>query len=276
MPEIFCANCGGIGHIYKKCNHPVTSFGVICFKIVYDEVNDKCTPHFLMVQRKDSLNFVEFIRGKYNINHRTYLLKLFSGMTDFERSQIRSESFDTLWKNMWMNENLKSFVREYNDAKGKFETLRNGFILINEHNASHEELFFNLEYIIDNSTSTVSEAEWGFPKGRRNINENDYICAFREFKEETGIHHKNIRVLNNFKPFEEIFSGSNDIRYKHIYYVATCCNDVKLGISGKQGKEIKAVQWFTYQDAQDKISVQNIERKELFKRVNTKIEKLME
>jgi 8-oxo-dGTP pyrophosphatase MutT (NUDIX family) len=30
------------------------------------------------------------------------------------------------------------------------------------------------------------EPEWGFPKGRRDTQESDWVCALREFKEETG------------------------------------------------------------------------------------------
>ena len=33
---ILCANCGGVGHIYKSCNHPVISYGVICYQMFYD------------------------------------------------------------------------------------------------------------------------------------------------------------------------------------------------------------------------------------------------
>ena len=28
-----CRNCGQIGHVHKDCPHPITSFGVICYRI---------------------------------------------------------------------------------------------------------------------------------------------------------------------------------------------------------------------------------------------------
>jgi hypothetical protein len=67
---ILCANCGGVGHIYKSCNHPVISYGVICYQMFYDLDTNSIYPKYLMVQRKDSLNYVEFIRGKYDVQNR--------------------------------------------------------------------------------------------------------------------------------------------------------------------------------------------------------------
>lgn len=48
---IMCANCGGLGHVYRTCNHPTISYGFICYKIV--EELGKRFPVYLMVQRKD-------------------------------------------------------------------------------------------------------------------------------------------------------------------------------------------------------------------------------
>ena len=31
--SIFCNNCGKYGHTYKKWFDPITSYGIICFKI---------------------------------------------------------------------------------------------------------------------------------------------------------------------------------------------------------------------------------------------------
>jgi hypothetical protein len=80
--------------------------------------------------------------------------------------------------------------------------------------------------------------------------------------------------MKDLKPFEEIFTGSNKIRYKHIYYLSkisdnTYDDDSLFNPLNKhQAREIKDVRWFTYNDAQSKIGAHNIERKELLKRLN--------
>ena len=268
--SIQCANCGGLGHIYKNCNHPITSYGIICFRLHYDLEQRHWKPQYLMVQRKDSLSYVEFIRGKYSIDQKSYLMKLFTNMTTTERLGLTTQPFDVLWRTLWQSDDCKGFVKEYNEANNKFEMLRNGYILRNQLN---EIYYFDIEYVMNNTTCLVGEPEWGFPKGRRNINEHDFNCAIREFKEETGVHPKYIRMLANVKPFEEIFSGTNKVRYKHIYYIASCIRNDVYKVNNNS-REIKAVKWFTYDEAQDKINPYNIERKELFKRVDSLITKL--
>jgi 8-oxo-dGTP pyrophosphatase MutT (NUDIX family) len=279
-----CCNCGGYGHVYKTCNHPVISYGIICYKSDYDDKTNSIYPNYLMVQRKDSLSYVEFIRGKYELNNREYILKLFSNMIEKERDKIKDNDFDYLWNLMWCRtthlpeENTRNFNKEYKDAKSKFESIKKGIkmILINK-----DVIIFNLDYILKNTISEHEETEWGFPKGRRNINEDDLNCALREFREETGIPLKNIRICKNIKPLEEVYTGSNKIRYKHIYWIASYIPDDNLNINEDysyydpynkiQAKEIKDVQWFNYKEAQDKIRNYNIERKELFKRLNSLI-----
>lgn len=306
---ILCANCGGVGHIYKSCNHPVISYGVICYQMFYDPKTNSLFPKYLMVQRKDSLSYVEFIRGKYEVQNRTYLMKLFSLMAPYEREQIRNNDFETLWKDMWCKnadqEHNKNFNKEYNEATTKFNLLKNGvYIIIADDLISTEPfdesskttIFMNLDYILDNTKSEYPETEWGFPKGRRNINEDDISCAIREFREETGIYPRNIRLCADIKPCEEVFSGTNKVRYKHVYYIAKYMpiqpyinkghwfpDDIVDASSPppeeplfdpqnkQQCKEIKDVQWFSYTDAQARIRTQNVERKELLKRINSVI-----
>ena len=55
--KAYCNNCGSDGHLYRNCKLPVLSYGILCFT---DEHN------ILMIQRKDSLSYIEFIRGKYS------------------------------------------------------------------------------------------------------------------------------------------------------------------------------------------------------------------
>ena len=65
----------------------------------------------------------------------------------------------------------------------------------------------------------------GISKGRRNLKESDIDCAKREFEEESGYKGNEYKVLDETKYFEEIFSGTNNIRYKHIYYIGKAIND---------------------------------------------------
>lgn len=267
---VYCANCGGVGHIYKNCNHPVTSYGIICFRLKVDQESQCIYPEYLMVQRKDSLCYVEFIRGKYDLQRKNYIMQLFSSMTQSERASILSKSFEDLWKNLWQVDDCNLFEREYQEAKTKFDCLKRGFILETHEN---ENIIFDLDYIITNTKSDLDECEWGFPKGRRNINEPDFTCAVREFLEETSMKAKYLRVLKNQKPFDETFSGSNRVRYKHVYYLGMSVSKNDQGTFHAYGtnagvREIKDVKWFRYTEAQSRIRDHNVERKELFKRVN--------
>lgn len=102
-----------------------------------------------------------------------------------------------------------------------------------------------------------TETEWGFPKGRRNINETDLTCAIREFNEETSIPVKHIRIAKNINPIDEVFSGSNKVRYKHVYFIACYTNERHYKRTYNpnnkmQVREIKNAEWFKYHDAQKK------------------------
>jgi len=263
VTKIQWANCGGLGHVYKKCNHPLISFGIICYRVYNSRLL------YLMVQRKDSLSYVEFLRGKYDINQCKYIMQLFTSMSKSERNNLITKDFNTLWKELWQTDDCKGFQREYADAKNKFDHLKRGFYVRGMNN---DTFFFGIKYALHNTIGKLQEPEWGFPKGRRNINENDIKCAFREFKEETGINPLHISLLPACKPYEEVFSGSNNIMYKHIYYIGTCNKAAELNSYNPQNRvqsrEIKDMRWMTYEDAQTKILDPNVERKELFKRVN--------
>lgn len=273
---IICCNCGGLGHVYARCNHPVTSYGVICYRLSYDVDTNCVYPEYLMVQRKDSLSYVEFIRGKYDLQNIDYMLRLFSNMIEDERAKVVTDDFDELWTNLWSSTNGKNFLKEYNASKEKFNKLKYGYLIRSAKN--HDDVILvNLDYLAAQTRAMLKETEWGFPKGRRNFSdEDDRKCALREFKEETGMAYRNIRFVRDVKPFEEIFSGSNKIRYKHVYYIAKFCNfhtdiDENNLFDPKnkhQAREIRDVKWFSYNEAQSKIKLANVERKEVLHRLN--------
>lgn len=281
--NITCCNCGGLGHVYARCNHPVTSYGIICYRMVYDNKMNSIYPEYLMVQRKDSLSYVEFMRGRYDLQNITYVSRLLSNMIEEERAKIRKLDFDTLWNSLWSSSTGKNFVREYTNSKGKFMKLKEGYLVRCAKTVDVNEVtLVSMDILLNTTSPALTETEWGFPKGRRSFSdEDDKRCAMREFREETGINLRNIKHNKDIKPYEEVFTGSNKVRYKHVYYI---CKYSQISYetgelfnpnNKHQAREIKSVRWFTYQDAQDRISTRNIERKELLKRVNTVILKTL-
>ena len=254
---LLCRNCGLQGHIYKNCPHPIMSFGLICYKIENNEIK------YLMLQRKDSLSFMEFIRGKYDIDNIEYVKSLLYNMTTIEKNMICKENFDNIWNYLWFQDitTVKN-TKEFTESKNKFN-----YII----NAS----FFK-SYIASIS-SVYNEQEWGFPKGRRKIKEYDIDCAIREFYEETRIKKEDIEIYYNIEPFEEIFFGTNKVLYKHSYYIAKLIKNVKCMIDIKcleQIREIRALKWFNYNEVISHIKKYNIERIELFNYVNNKIKEI--
>ena len=67
--ENYCNNCGNYGHIFNQCKKPITSIGIICIR-----KNIKTLKYeFLCVQRKDSMGYVDLLRGKYNLTDKNYI-----------------------------------------------------------------------------------------------------------------------------------------------------------------------------------------------------------
>jgi 8-oxo-dGTP pyrophosphatase MutT (NUDIX family) len=264
--RIQCINCGLFGHTARKCNEPVTSYGIICF-----HKNMNGDPEYLMIQKKDSLSYVEFVRGKYDVFNKDYLLRLVSNMTIEEKERLRTKTFDEIWNMLWTNDvpQSKRFTANYNDAKKKFEKLSIGFLLRDE--KENSVVFFNIQYILDNARQLYHETEWEFPKGRRQLNEFDEQCALREFSEETGILPSSIKLLREIKPLEEIFVGMNKIRYRHIYYVAFAGPSVEYKLDEdnvKQTSEVRNIAWCSISTALEKTRPLYVERKEVLLRIH--------
>ena len=284
MPYI-CCNCGGEGHMYRQCNQPITSFGCIAYRLVYDAETNSVGPEYLMVQRRDSLAYVEFIRGKYKLENLTYICKLLGNMTKEELACLRDYTFSELWTRLWTYGSTKCYQKEQSESEIKMNKLKEGYFLLDRDSCLRR---ISLNDLIDDTPTSLEETEWGFPKGRRNLMESDKNCATREFREETGIKINRLRIRFE-KPVDEIFTGSNHVRYKHVYYIAeympmrnerfvrgasdatSTTEDSAAGASGYQLSEIKSVRWFTYAKAQDKLKCSNIEKRELLKRVNNLI-----
>lgn len=236
--DIYCNNCGLKGHIQRDCRNPVLSCGNLLFR------KDKDEPMVLMIQRKDSLCFIEFIRGKYDVFNIDYIQILVDKFTIDEKKSIINHSFDELWSTLWMID-IADIQKnnDYHKGYGKFMRLSGGFIY------KKRDIFVNLEYFVNNSKTNYMMTEWEFPKGRRNHRESDLECAKREFKEETNYGKDDYKLIMNVEPFSEEFIGENHVRYKYIYYIGYLTNldkEVFIDESNKdQVTELKDIKWLT-------------------------------
>ena len=244
----FCNNCGKLGHLFHQCRIPIISNGIITFRKNNNNIE------FLIVKRKDSLGFVDFIRGKYMLEDVEYIINICNKMTNDERLWIKKYDIDYLWNYLWGNNLVNLYKNEEKLSKEKFKILKNGYKIGNND--------INLDYILSRCTENYIETEWGFPKGRRNYQENDIQCALREFEEETGYSQKSISIISNILPFEEIFTGSNNKSYKHKYFLAYMENDVKFK-SHFQINEISKVEWCNINSINDKFRYYSYEKKNI-------------
>ena len=259
MKNNYCANCGREGHIYRRCTDPITSLGIILFRIKED------VPEYLMICRKDTLGYVEFMRGKYNIENYKYIYSIFEIMTRKERIGLIENDFDALWNKLWMNKNLSNYHNEYENSKKKFTLLKKGILV-------DENKYIDLNILNSEVKINYEKPEWGFPKGRRNLRESDLDCAIREFEEETLIKQDEFIINDSLSPCTEIFLGTNNIRYKHVYYIAESTNnrEIKVDRSNfQQISEISDIKWLSFEESYNSIRIYNKEKRHLLQKLNS-------
>lgn len=261
MSELICNNCGLKGHIYKDCRAPVTSYGNIIYKIVDSK------PYILMIQRKDSLCYIEFLRGKYDIYNIPYIQILIDKFSLEEKRRIVTEKYDELWKQLWLIDDIQQnrFTIDYEKGKSKFNKLKEGFHF-NKLNVK-----IDLKYFISKSITIYETSEWEFPKGRRNNNESNKDCAIREFGEETNYGITDYELLINMSPLSEQYLGENKVRYKHIYYIGYLTNmEREVSIDSKnseQVSEIRDIQWLTKEEALNNIRDYHSTRRKVINKI---------
>lgn len=260
---IFCNNCGKHGHQYHQCKIPTTSYGIICFR--RSKLNNNL--EYLMIRRKDTLGYVDFIRGKYSLNNTQHIMNILDEMTEEEKRKLLNEKFATLWCELWGHTSKTGGYQKLEEkiSSDKLNQLRNGFSVANSS-------VFKLETMIRNTPNNWKEPEWGFPKGRRNFMENDLDCAMREWEEESGFSKNNLNLITNVLPFEETFVGSNYKSYKHKYYIAQfisdSTNDNGNDCSSFEKSEIGCMAWKTYENAIQTIRPYNTEKINILNKVN--------
>ena len=250
-----CNNCGKFGHMFHQCKQPITSLGIIAFRSGNPGIE------YLLIRRRNTLGFLDFMRGKYPLYNKEYLLNIVNEMTNEEKNMLRTKDFDELWSFLWGVSLGIQYRNEERISKEKIISLKIGIIIKNSE--------YNLLSLLDESTTNWDEPEWGFPKGRRNYQEKDLQCAIREFEEETLYNKNDLNIIQNLLPYEEIFTGSNYKSYKHKYFLAYMDIDEKRDNEHiYENSEISKLEWFSYENACKVIRPYNLEKLTILEKVN--------
>ena len=261
--NIKCSNCDELGHILRFCDKPINSYGIVLYKL--NKLTDQI--EYLMICRKHTIGYIEFIRGNYKIDNLEYLTKMFNIMTLDELNNIKTCDFNYLWNKLW---NYKhKFNTEFRKSKKKFCDLKN------------DKYSVNLNKLIQNSSSCYVSPEWEFPKGRKNLNEDILDTSIREFYEETNIK-KDLYTLklNNNKQhilFNEEYRAFNNKVYNLTYYLAEekCHIDITtcLSFNKHQQNEISNIEFYTLNKKKKMIRPYYKEKKKLIANIDTYIHK---
>lgn len=214
------------------------SFGIVCYRKRPDGIAE-----YLLVQRKDSLNYMSFLKG----NFETASMER---MTRSELLALANLSYAELWQKLWRN-HLRSPQPSAQNIH-RFNQMKESGML---------------QSCIDRAMPHAFEdCEWGLPKGRPNKNESGMECALREFREETGYDTALLRV-QPYQAVVETYVGTDGVQYVHHYYIAEMvqCSSPPTPPSKS---EVSRVGWFSLSDALSFIRPYERERKlQLFSKV---------
>ena len=218
----------------KKSNTKIkSSFGIACCR-----TNAKQEIEILLVCKRYTYAFCEFVNFNYNINSDKDILALLRKMTIDEKLDILSMNYSQMWYRVWLSE--QKYYMLFLQHKNQFDS-----IYLYDGGA-------HLRDLVAQTLSSNEDRIWEIPKGRRDDKtENNLICAMREFREETGIKKRHYTLLH-----ENGFSNDYmecGVLYKNKYFLAAADKDldIKKCLSIEQLGEISDIRWMTL----DKIKV---------------------
>jgi 8-oxo-dGTP pyrophosphatase MutT (NUDIX family) len=198
-------------------------------------------PQVLMIKKRITNAYKEFIFGKYKFKDNNYILYLFNRMTVNEKIIIMSKDFDKNWYFIWLkiptieDKNIYEF---YLTSKSKYSK-----IMLNDNCKRIKLLLLK---------STNTDQGWEIPGGHIEPNETEIDAAIREVREETNMDSSKYKLLSSIKPL--VISGiNNKTLYIRKYYVASFNSDSQFqpGVkfyNNMQVSEISDVRWISMID----------------------------
>jgi 8-oxo-dGTP pyrophosphatase MutT (NUDIX family) len=245
-----------------------TSYGII----LYTQTRDGQILYFLG-QRRDSISYTEFLRDTLPSNLVEMHINM---MSEEERDRclyyFKNSDFFTLWDDLWINHNHKSFKTDYERCEASFYCKMKEYLHLFESPETHRE---STERSPENNRV---ENPWAFFKGRKQLYESNIDCAMREFEEETTVSKKSLMVDDSLV-FSELYTGTDSKTYQTYYYVAYIPYQPKIEMKQtpegirkmRVSDEIGSVLWVSYSQAckmLDDGSVGCNQRVKILKKVN--------
>jgi len=210
------------------------TFGLVVY---YEDPDPRKEVTFHLSQRRDSLAYIHFLRGKVPPEK---LNRYFPLMTADEKKRLQLYCFDELWRDLYSNSHT---LRDsyYTHAYTRFQELKRSG---------------DLDRAIKESEGQSINLEWSFPKGRKKRpTEPDLVCALREYREETHskcyleiIDHPPIAVKQQLGALESItyyYLARSKFQPRPKFYTLDTPNIRRKSVSEETGD----LAWMTYETA---------------------------
>ena len=228
----------------------IRSYGIILVK------NYQTTPEYLLVCRKSTYCYVDYLLGKYNEKKIEYLNFMIENMTVQERENILTRPYPELWNELYSSTRPAS-GSFFNYVMSKFLRMSATFHI---HHKSLPKLY--------------KYPEWGFPKGRLNHREDPLDCAMRELFEETRISPSMYEIETSILPYEEKYVGTNGIGYRNFFFVAFSkpgCEGFIDQSNNAQTREIGSIEWMNFEQAMCCFRCLEPSKKQLLREIDTAV-----
>lgn len=216
-------------------NKVFNSYGIGCCRWNIE----KKQMEILMVKKRVSYYFLDFVLNKYTHNDISTITNLLSNMTIEEKLILKHMNPKKIWFKAWLedvdNPNISLMrLRYYHKFETKFrETI----------NKIKEKKFIKLL-----NQTNHNDNMWEIPKGRKiNKNEKNLNCAIREFCEETNYDISKITLLNNKEITAKRFV-KNTVYIFNYYIGFTYYNELNTKKPIDKIQEISDVKWLSLND----------------------------
>jgi 8-oxo-dGTP pyrophosphatase MutT (NUDIX family) len=196
------------------------SYGVACCR--YNTMTRKM--EILMVKKRYTFYYVEFILGHYTNADDIKLPYLFNRMSNEEKLDIESCCFERMWARVWREvpTNQDVMYAKYIKCKRKFDNCFTGSCSV-----AISELL---------SASTSQDPMWEIPKGRKDANETELGCAIRELREETELSDNSYYIIPG-QTIEMRFTNRK-AQYISKFFIAIAIESVTLDGKFRQSAKL--------------------------------------